>query len=151
MYNGTRVIELIIIIIGPACNMVYYRTVWKWLIQDTDLGWGLLSQFPPFHYFVNFSALSEHTLAVKYHGYIWQVSPQLSCGGTCQIYTWIKESKRYFCQIENFACREINEQSFSNPHPWLRWAMGPFVDILPINDCIIKEVWLYWWLSARLW
>ena len=24
----------------------------------------------------------------------------------------------YFCEIENFAYGEINEQSFSNPHPW---------------------------------
>ena len=82
----------------------------------TDQGWGLLSQFPPFLYFLNFSALSEHMLAIEYHVYIWQVSPQLSCGGTCQIYTWFKEFERYFCQIENFACREINERSFSNPH-----------------------------------
>ena len=67
--------------------------------------------------FSHFLALSEHTLAIEYHVYIWQVSPQLSCGATCQIYTWFKESKRYFCQIENFACGEINERSFSNPHP----------------------------------
>ena len=50
-----------------------------------DLGWGLLSQFPPFRYFLKFSPLSKHTLATEYHVYIWQVSPQLSCGGTCQI------------------------------------------------------------------
>ena len=25
----------------------------------------------------------------------------------------------YFCQIENFACGEINERNFSNPHPCL--------------------------------
>ena len=24
----------------------------------------------------------------------------------------------YFCKIENFAYGEINERSFSNPHPW---------------------------------
>ena len=24
----------------------------------------------------------------------------------------------YFCEIENFAYGEINERSFSNPHPW---------------------------------
>ena len=80
-------------------------------------GWGLLGQLPPFRYFLNFSALSEHTLPIEYHVYIWQVSPQLSCGGTCQIYTRFKESKRYFCQIENFACGEINEQNFNTPHP----------------------------------
>ena len=80
-------------------------------------GWGLLSQSPPFRYFLNFSALSEHTLCIEYHVYIWQVSPQLSCGGTCQIYMWFKESKRYYCQIEHFASGETNERSFSNPLP----------------------------------
>ena len=46
--------------------------------------WGLLSWFPPFRYFLNFSALSKHTLAIEYHVNIWQVWRQLSCGGTCQ-------------------------------------------------------------------
>ena len=27
---------------------------------------------------------------------------------------------RYVCQIENFACGEINERSFSNTHPWMK-------------------------------
>ena len=34
-------------------------------------GMGLLSQFPPFRYFPNFSALSKQTLAFEYHIYIW--------------------------------------------------------------------------------
>ena len=84
-----------------------------------DQGWGLLSQFPPFRYFPNFSSLSKHTLTVKYRIYIWQVSPQLSCGDTCQIWMWFDESNMYFCEIENFAYGEINERSFSNPHPRL--------------------------------
>ena len=83
----------------------------------TGQGWGLLSRFPPFRYFPNFSALSKHTLDIEYHVYIWQVSPQLSCGDTCQIWKWFKESNRYFWKIENFANGEINERSFSNPHP----------------------------------
>ena len=77
---------------------------------------GLLSYFLPFRYFPNFSALSKHTLAIEYHVNIWQVLPQLSCADTCQIWMWFKESKRYFCNIENFAYGEINERSFSNPH-----------------------------------
>ena len=85
--------------------------------HHTPLGWGLLSQFPPFRYFPNFSSLSKHTLTVKYRIYIWQVSPQLSCGDTCQIWMWFDESNMYFCEIENFAYGEINERSFSNPHP----------------------------------
>ena len=81
-------------------------------------GWGLLSQFPPFRYFPFFSALSNHTSAIEYHVYIWQVSPQLSCGDTCQIWVSFEESNMCFCQVENFAYGEINERSFSNPHPW---------------------------------
>ena len=84
-----------------------------------DLGWGLLSQFPPFRYFPNFSSLSKHTLTVKYRIYIWQVSPQLSCGDTCQIWMWFEESNMYFCESENFAYGEINERSFSNTPAWL--------------------------------
>ena len=48
-------------------------------------GWGLPSQFRPFRYFQKFSGLSKHMLAIEYHVNIWQVSPQLSCGVTCQI------------------------------------------------------------------
>ena len=80
-------------------------------------GWGSLSQFPPFRYFPKFSALSKHTLPVEYHVYIWEVSPQPSCGDTCQIWMWFEESNMYFREIENSAYGEINERSFSNPHP----------------------------------
>ena len=45
-------------------------------------GGELLSQFPQFRYFANFSALPKHMLAIEYDIYIWQVSPQLNCGGT---------------------------------------------------------------------
>ena len=87
----------------------------------TDQGWGLLSQFSPFRYIPIVSELSKHTLDFKCHVYIWQVSPQLSCGDTCQIWMWFKEANIYFCKIENFAYGEINERSFSNPHP--KWGM----------------------------
>ena len=98
------------------------RRQWYWCFNSRiswpqPQGWGLLSQFPPFRYFTNFLALSKQTLAIEYHVYIWQVSPQLTCGDTCQIWMWFKESNMYFCHIENFAYGEINEWSFSNPHP----------------------------------
>ena len=57
----------------------------RWTGADRHQGWGLLNQCPPFRYYLKFSASSKHTLAIEYHVYIWQVSPQLSCGGTCQI------------------------------------------------------------------
>ena len=60
---------------------IYHNHVLSFVV----LGWGLLSQFPPLRYFPKCSALPKHTLAIEYHVYIWQVSPQLSCCGTCQI------------------------------------------------------------------
>ena len=82
-------------------------------------GWGLLlSQFSLFHYFPHFPLLWKQTSATEYDIYIWQVLPQLSCGDTCQIWMWFRESNRYFCKIENFAYGEISKRSFSNPHTW---------------------------------
>ena len=81
------------------------------------LGWGLLSQFCPFRYFPIFSESSKHHLHVEYHVHIWQVSPQPSCGDTCQTWMWFEWSNICFCKIENFPNGEINEQTFSNPCP----------------------------------
>ena len=53
-------------------------------------------------------------LIIEYHVRIWQVSPQVSCGDTGQIWMWFKESNGYFHKI--FAYGEINERSLSNPH-----------------------------------
>ena len=85
-------------------------------------GWALLSQLPPFRYFPNLSALSKHTLDIKYHVYIWQVSPQLSCGDTCQIWMWFKESNSYFCKTENFAYKPTNGDLVT-PTPGVLWTM----------------------------
>ena len=85
--------------------------------NSLNQGWGLLSQFPPFRYFPKFSALSKHTLTIKYNVHIWQVSPQLSCGDTCQIWTWFEVSNLLFWEIEICRNEEINRRSFSNPHP----------------------------------
>ena len=82
-----------------------------------SLGVGFLSQFPLFRYFPKVSTLSKDTLYIENHVYIWQVSTQLSCGDTCQIWMWFKECNGYFCKIENIAYAEINERSFSNTHP----------------------------------
>ena len=81
------------------------------------LGWGLLSQFSPFRYFPNFSEWWKQWLPEWYQVHIWQVSPQLSCGDTWQIWTWLKVSNLNFCKIKISRNGEINERSFSNPHP----------------------------------
>ena len=111
------------------CTYISILIYWHWLELLTWVavcainifqGWGLLSEFSPFRYFPHFPLLSKQTLAIEYHVYIWQVSPQLSCGDTCQIWMWFRESNRCFCKIENFAYGEISERSFSNPHPCTR-------------------------------
>ena len=81
-------------------------------------GWGLRSQFSPFRYFPKFSEWWKHWLPEWYQAHIWQVSPQLSCGDTWQIRTWLKVSNLYFCKIKTSRNGEINERSFSNLHPW---------------------------------
>ena len=108
---------------------------------------------------MTYSALSKHILNIGYHIDISHVSPQLSCNNTCQIWMWFKESKKYFCKIENFAYREINKQSSSNPHSsslhdsdhemWsrnafidLRWTSFLFGDAHKLSDYPIKH---YWW------
>ena len=76
--------------------------------------WELLSWFIPFRYFPNFSTSPEYMLAIEYHVYIWQVSPQLSCGDTCQISMRFQECNTYFCEIEYLAYGEIlDERRFS--------------------------------------
>ena len=100
--------------------------LWRNVIQ----GWGLLNQFPQFR---NFSVSPKYMLAIEYHVHIRQVSPQMSCGDTCQIRIWCKKSNRYFGRIENFADGEINEWSFSNPHP---------------SYC--SENYLVWWSKLHL-
>ena len=71
--------------------------------QLAVLEWGLLSKFPPFNYFPNFSALSKHCstwlnimfISDRCH----RSSPQLSCGVTDQIWKWFKEHNRYCFDI----------------------------------------------------
>ena len=88
------------------CQVTYLI---QWTGSTEVQGWGLLSQLSPFRYLPHFPLLSKQTLAIEHHVYIWQVSPQLSCGDTCQIWMWFRESNRYFCKIKNFAYGEISE------------------------------------------
>ena len=108
---------------------LHQMMLWFHLMINEDVqGWGLLIEFSRFRYFPHFLLLSKQTLAIEYHVYIWQVSPQLSCGDTCQIWMWFRESNRCFCKIVNFAYGEISERSFSNPHPCsVIQTFGPFL------------------------
>ena len=119
--------------LGHAWAITSHRKKCDYIsIPHFYLGWGLLSRFPPFRYCPNFSASPKHTLPLAYHVYICQVSPQLCCGDTCQIWMWFKEFNWCFYQIENFAYGEINERSFSNPHAW---SLGDSRFINKVKEC----------------
>ena len=75
-------------------------------------------------------------MAIEYDVYIWQVSPQLGCGDTCQIWMWFEESDTYFCHIENFAYGEINERNFSNPHPSSVIRLPMFIEYAQVQICL---------------
>ena len=99
--------------------------------------------------FSTFPLLSKQTLAIEYHVYIWQVSPQLSCGDTCQIWMWFRESNRYFCKIENFAYGEISERSFSNPYPLCnRWIALTNSHVQSFH--VLFDVDLNCWTNSRV-
>ena len=82
------------ILSSPWYFLIVAQVNWNcWVVQ----GWGLLSHFFPFRYFPIFSEWSKQWLPVWYEVQIWQVSPQLSCGDTWQILTWLKLSDLYIC------------------------------------------------------
>ena len=86
--------------------------------HKAKLGWELLSQRPPlFAYFFS--------LAKTYVTY-WTSRSYLTGVAAAELRRYLsnmdvtkslKESNRFFCDIENFAYGEINERGFSNPRP----------------------------------
>ena len=63
---------------------------------------------------------------IEYHVHIKQVLPQLSCGAVTPV-KYDCDSKnvnRYFWEMEKFAYWEIDERSFSNPHPSTSACLG---------------------------
>ena len=74
-----------------------FPTHWGYQITDQQ-GWCLLSQFPPFRWFPNFTRSAKHTLTIACHVYNWRVSPHLSYGDTCQIWMWFEQPSRYFAR-----------------------------------------------------
>ena len=92
------------------CNDVSH-----WLgasLESTLPGWGLLSQFPPFHYFSNFATFLKHTLAIEYHIYIFDRCHSSWAAGTHVIYDCDSSNLSYFGKIE---------KSLSHPHSRLWW------------------------------
>ena len=71
---------------------------WGWVLGTPGVG---VSKAP----FVNFSVSkildpAKYLLDSLHHIHIWQVSPQLSCGDTYQIWTWYLIPNMYFGDVE---------------------------------------------------
>ena len=84
--------------ISKICQILTFHWIWQNLqliinVTIDSRAWvGVLPrQYLLFYHFPNFSALLKHTLTIEYHVNIWQMSPQLSCGGNCQIYRQMGE------------------------------------------------------------
>ena len=78
-----------------ATQMQCLFTTWhsKWLDVSADFtgdvawpGVGVTKPISSVPLFSEFLEMSKESLAIEYHVYIWQVSPQLSCGDICQIW-----------------------------------------------------------------
>ena len=58
------------------------------VLQSPPLGWGLLKLRSLIYLLRQILIYRNSRLDILNHFHIWQVSPQLSCGDTCQIWTW---------------------------------------------------------------
>ena len=55
----------------------------------------------------------------------------------------------YFCEAENFAYGEINEPSFSNPHPWAVYQLQGSGQPHDINPSSLHTGYTDAWLSIE--
>ena len=86
-------------VIVPAVCYLFHIPRWVFPILWPGVGVGGVTKpifsVPLFSAF--FNEWLKQWLPVWYQVHIWQVSPQLSCGDTWQIWTWLKLSDLYFC------------------------------------------------------
>ena len=98
-----------------------------WYDQDwKNLWWWSLSKFPPFHHFLNFSALPIHKVAIEDHIYIWQVLP---------VVTPVK----YKCDRKNLK-GNFSRLKILVIEKWTNWAL-----VTPNREQ--NPVHIYWWYN----
>ena len=85
--------------------------------NGTHLGWGLLKLCSLISLLGLFLNSKTCLLYPVNHIHIWQVSPQLSCGSTCQTWMWFQIGNQCFRVIEKLINYWKGENWFSNPHP----------------------------------
>ena len=134
----------------------YLKAIYGVTFVSSHLGCELLNQFLPFQYLCIFSESSLYLLPVEYHIHIWQVLPQLSCGGNWQIWMWSKKSESYVWKSENFSNIDINKQSFINPHLRSRLCLYNccvYFNIMllyTLQMVSITKCWLVSWFLSHL-
>ena len=78
--------------------------------------WGLLKLRPLIALLAIFQPLWKYKLYPLNHIHICQVSLQLSCGDTCQIWTWYSIEKQCFNSSQKLGKQRIGKNWLSNPH-----------------------------------
>ena len=66
--------------------------------------------------------LQKYLLNSLNHIHIWQVSPQLSCGDTCQVWMLHLITNVSFDNVERFRSQRNGGNWLSNPHPRTWWC-----------------------------
>ena len=91
------------------------------IISSHSLGWGLLSRFPPFRYFHNFSTSLKYMLAIEYHVHSWQVSAAV----TPVKYEWdSKNVTSTFARSKILLTEKLTNGALVTPTPGLQPQMG---------------------------
>ena len=71
------------------------------------------------------------------------MSPQLSCGNTCQIWAWYPITNMYFGDVEKIGKLRNGGNRLSNPHPWSVSPYGiarpQWVNSLRPSDAIWRQ------------
>ena len=122
--------------------------------------------------FSKFSGIVKRHVSYWNHVYIWQVSPQLICSDTCQIWMWFNECGSYFCKKK--FCLWKNWQTELWQHPpqacftltkpiiWLpqwKWINPEAYGCPSASEVTMKHIsnidqmiYFHWWIKyAVLW
>ena len=107
-------------------------------------------------HFLNLSALSKHTLPIKYHVYIRHVSPNFGGSDTCQI-RWSKESHHDVVRWKHFPrywpfVRGLHRSPANSPHKG-QWRGALIFFYLCLNKGLNKQLGGWWFEtpSRPLW
>ena len=90
----------------------------SWKATSRYLARGLLKLRSLISQLAEFSILQTQLLDYFNHIHIWHVPPQLSCGDTCQIWTWYSIANVSFGNSDKLGKQRNGGDWLSNPHPW---------------------------------